>query len=482
MNKVVINDFAPLADKNATVPASGSSPYQSAGDLLDGNARELINYASFTGTGIDLLDPTLEFGFENTNVGYVSTDFSGPTKILDPAVDICIELSGGYYSAPGITFHFWQNFCTEVYVEWHDSSTETLISSATFYPNELTFYGDNPVENFNKIVISFKKTEIPYQFVKLAGIDLGKIREITDFISNIEIFTEIDPDYRDVPGSTCDFVAKVTDFKPQDLQDLYVYGGEDEMLFGKFTINRAPGIGKNLYSFECSDDVIKMHNSQYPQKEQSTYYVYNLNDDIKASSNVDIDCEDCRRTQLTGFIEKDKNARLAAAMMSFALGSFLTGFGLKTLKFIKPKNRRNKVISSIRILGKPEYTKIAPYTEIILNQYESTFDEPVDSRSAVNQKRRASIANNPLIFNKYSLVSDIDTMFEHVLEAGYERNEITARIIYNDEATGDICRIETPYDGMKTGIIKSMAISIGHRITAEIKMIERDFSSEGSEE
>lgn len=483
MNKIIINDFAPLADKYATVPADGSSPYQSAGDLLNGNARELINYASFTGSGIDLLNPELEFAESDDNIGYISAACSNASRILNPSVDIVIDISEGLYSAPGITFHFWQNFCTEVTVKWYKiSETEELISSATFYPNELTFFGNNPVEQFNRVVISFTKTEIANQFVKLAGIDLGKIREITDIISNIEIFTEINTDCADVPGAICEFVAEITDFKPQDMQELYVYGGKDEKLFGKFIVDRAPSIGKNRYSFECSDEIIKMHIPTYPQKTQSTYTVEQLNSDIKESSNVDIDCGAYKDTELTGFIEKDKSARLAAAMMSFALGCFITGFGSKVLKFIKPNNRRSKVISSSQILGRAEFTQTTPYTEIILNRYENEFNEPVDSRSATNSGRKATDTNKPLLFTKYSMFSDIDTMFEQIIESGFRRNEITARIIYKDEAPGDICMIETPYDGLKTGIIKNMAISIGHRITATVKMIERDFSSNGGEE
>ncbi len=483
MNKIIVNDFAPLADKNATVPAEGSSPYQSAGDLLNSNARELVNYASFTGQGIDLLDSELVFAESNDNIGYISEVCSNASKTFDPSVDIVINLAEGLYSAPGITFHFWQNFCTEVTVKWYKVSEITeLISSEVFYPNELDFYGDKHVEGFNRVVLSFAKTEIANQFVKLAGIDLGKIRVITDIISNIEIFTEIDPNCSDIPGATCDFVAEITDFKPQDMQELYVYGGKNEKLFGKFIVNRAPSVGKNRYSFECSDEIMKMHTPVFPQKEQSTYSVEQLNTEIKESSNVDIDCEKYNETKLTGFIEKDKSARLAAAMMSFALGCFLSGFGSKTLRFMKPLNRRNKVISSSQILGRAEFTQTTAYTEIILNQYESEFNEPTDSRSLKNSGRRATDTNNPLIFEKYSLVSDIDTMFERIIEAGFHRNEITARIIYKDEALGDICMIETPYDGIKTGIIKNMAISIGNRITATIKIIERDFATDGGEE
>ena len=479
MNKIIINDFAPLADKYASIPAEGSTAFQSAGKLLDGNARKIINYASFSGKGINLLDPSLVLAENGDNTGYISSECSDHLGEFKTAVNIIIELSEGLYSAPGITLHFWKNFCREATVEWYKDSE--LISSKRFIINTLDFFGENEVENFNKIVISLNQTEIPYQFIKLAGIDLGRTREITDLISNIEIFTEINPDCADVPGSTCDFIACISGFKPQDMQELYVYGGKDEKLFGKFIIDRAPSVGRNIYSFECSDEIMKMDKPEYPKKAQSTYKVSELITDIKTASNVDIECDAYKNKEVIGFIEKNKSVRLAAAMLSFSLGCFLTGFGKRSLSMIKPKNRRKKLISAAQILGKAEFSTKAPYTEIVLNQYSGEFGDPVNIRRETLGNKKATESINPLIFDKYSLVSDIDEMINRAVETGFRRNEIIARILYDDESLADICSIETPYDGIKTGIISSMNISIGHRITATIKMIERDFSTEGDE-
>ncbi len=482
MNKVIINDFAPLADRYGEVTASYATPCQSLGDLLNTNKRELINYASLTGQGINLLDFELEFADENDNIGYVSSECSDSLKTFEAPIIIAINFSesgGSYFSAPGITFHFWKNYCSEMTVRWWRSTENSIeiISKEKIYPNSLDYYFENPVENFSRITITFEKTEIPYQFVKLAGIDLGKVREITDFHSNIEIFTEISPDCTDVPASTCDFVAEITDFKPQDMQELYVYSGKEEKLFGKFVIDRVPAIGKNIYSFECSDEIMRMQTSDFPQKEQTDILSQNIVEEIEASSDSYIECTDNSDIQLTGFIEENQNARTAAAMVSFATGSFLTGFGSRVLRFLKPKNRKNKIISSSQILGRAEYTTVKAYNKITVNQYKNSFDNIFDSRSKKNPRRKAYEMSNSLICDKYSMMSDIDKKITELEEAGFQPNEITARILYSDEAPGDICSIETPYDGLKTGIIKSLAISIGHRITATVNMIERDFAS-----
>lgn len=483
MNKVVINDFAPLADKYARVSVWESTPCQSIGDLLNINKRELINYASLTGQGINLLDFDLELAEEGDNIGYVSSACSDHLKNFETPIVIYIDFDdaeGSLFSAPGITFHFWKNYCTKMTVEWWHSTDSGMevISRKEIYPTSLDYYFENPVEEFNFIKIEFEKTEVPHQFVKLAGIDLGRVREITDFHSNIEIFSEISPDCTDVPASTCDFIAEITDFKPQNMQELYVYGGKEEKLFGKFTIDRVPAIGKNIYSFECSDEIMTINNTPFPKKPQSVILSQNLVAEIEENANVYIECTDNSDIQLTGFIEEKQNARTAAAMVSFATGSFLTGFGSRFLRILKPKSRKSKIISSSQILGRAEYTTVKAYSNITVNQYKENFDVVFNSRTVKNPSRKAYEIGNQLLCDQYSMMSDIDKKMQELTEAGFQPNEITARIIYSDEAPGDICGIETPYDGLKTGIIKNLAISIGHRITATVKMIERNFASD----
>lgn len=489
MNKIVFNDFAPLADKYATIPAEGSSGYQQSTNLLDEDSRNVLNYATFEEQGINLLDNTLYFAEESDNLGYISSAVSLNSRQFSPSVDIVIDLGESFYSAPGITLHFWQNYCTEFSVRWYQN--DIRLQWVTFRPSFseedkkqkiLSFYGEQAVENFNKIIISFDKSEVPNQFVKLAGIDLGRTWDITDFHSNITIFTEIDPDSADVPGSTCDFIAEITGFEPQNMQELYAYGGKDEQLFGKFIVERAPSIGKNLYSFECSDEIMKMDNPQYPQKSQSTWTANEVASEIKTASNVDIDCGAYNSTELNGFFEKDKSVRHAVAMLSFGLGCFVSGFRSKKLSLRKPKNRRNKRISSSSILGKAEYTQNAPYTELVIHEYSESFDTIVNTRGETNSIKRATDATNPLLFNQYSIMSDIDNRFAEIKEAGYFRNEINARIEYTDEAPGDILSIETAYNGWKTGIVKSMELSIGHKITATLTIVERDYAANGGEE
>lgn len=474
-NKIIYHDFAALAAENATSPAEGSSDYQNGGMLLDDDYRSPLNFASFEGQGINLLDPSLILAEEGDNLGYVSEAISTGGKALN--VQLIINLADGYYSAPGITLYFHQNYCSEVFLEWQkDNST---VDSATAYPNSLSFYFDRKVEDFNRVILTFKKTETAFQFVKLAGIDLGKTREITKFFGAISVFNEISPDCSDLPGSTCDFEALLTeDFTPQSEQEIFLHSDDEHI--GKFIVDNATPSGNGRYSFECSDEIMRLDGSEFPELSQGEYTVSELCEEIKAVSNIEIDVAEFGEMSLTGFIEKEKSPRLAAAMLSFGAGVYIMG-GKKKLTLCKPRNRRNKVISSNQIIGFATYKQKSPYSAIALQTFSGDFDTVADEKISANPSRKASDSNGAKVYDKYSLMSDTESRFNELLEMGFHWNEIEADIILKDEKIGDILRIETAFNGVKTGIIKSMDISLSTAATAHIVIIERDFATEGVE-
>ena len=474
-HKVIYNDFAALAEEYATVPAGGSSEYQSGGELLNPDNRSPINFASFEGQGINLLDPSLVFAEAGDSIGYVSDAISTGGKAVN--VQLVINLDNGYYSAPGITFYFHQNYCSEVFVEWRkDNST---VDSATAYPNALTFYFERKVEEFNKIILTFKRTATAFQFVKLAGIDLGKTRDITKFFGAISVFNEISPDCSDLPGATCDFEALLTeDFTPQTEQEMLLYS--DDELIGKFIVENATPNGNGRYAFECSDEIMRLDSSPFPELSQGSYTLNELKQKIKTASNINIDVADFSNNILTGFVQKDKSSRYAAAMLAFGVGGILINKD-KKLTLCKPRNRRNKVIGSNQIIGFATYKQKSPYTAIALQTFSGDFNSVSSEKVSVNPSRKASDSNGAKLYDKYSLMSNADIRFNELLEMGFHWNEIEADIILKDEKIGDILRIETPFNGIKTGIIKSMDISLSTAATAHIVIIERDFAAEGVE-
>lgn len=472
MNKIVYHNFAPKAAENA-VFSPDSDSFEYTVSLIE--ESEPVNFASFENDGIDLLDDSLCFAEAADNVGFVSADVSSATRNFPNGGSRMIFTFEKKYSGPGITLHFHQNYCPKVRVEFY-SDTDLLLDKI-FYPDALDFYCEAPAALYNKLILTFVQSEISYQFVKLKSLDFGRIREIDTFFGAINIFEEIKSDCSDLPCDSCDFEAIVPqDIIPQVGQHFFVYHGTKR--FGKFTTEKlTEDIGRR-FSFESSDDKNVLGNSPFPALARGTYTVDELLAYIYENSDISIDSGDFGDTELTGFIKSNSNSRYAAAMLSMGGGFFISSARNGKLRIFKPRDRRSYTISADRILGRAEYIKKAPYTSINLYEHSgSDFDnDSATVHTAENKNLTANIAVNELNLDKFSLFSDPAARLEEIKDLGFERNEIRAEIILNDEQIGDILNIETPH-GTKTGIIKSLDICLqGSEVTANAVIIETEVS------
>lgn len=470
MNKIVYNNFAPKAAEKASV-SSESSSFQRMEKFSD--KREPINFASFESRGINLLDHSLCFAESSDFTGFISSDISAADRTFpNGGIKLVLALSGGYFSGPGITLHFYRHICPDITVKFYRDTTELF--SGGFHPDALDYFCEAAVERYNKIIITFVTSEIPYQFVKLSGADFGNTFEITEFFGAVNIFEEIKPDCTDLPYDTCDFEAIVPDgITPQVGQSFFVY--HKNKGFGKFTTEKLTEVVDNRFIFESSDDKAILGNNPFPALANATRTVDNLLSSIFEHSDVSIDNGGFGGTKLTGFIQQ-KNCRYTAAMLSMGGGFFISSARRTGLRLFKARNRKSTVISADRILGKAEYIKKAPYTSIALYVHGgSKFDnETATKYTATDTGIMANVAANELELNKYSLFSEPETRLNEIAAIGFERNEIEAEIILSDEEIGDILSIETK-QGLKTGILKSLDISLqGSEATARAVFLETE--------
>lgn len=470
MNKIVYHNFAPKTAENAAF-SSESSSFENTVSLIE--ESEPVNFASFENAGIDLLDTSLCLASDSDNVGFVSSEISGADRSFpNGGIKLVFDLNGSY-SGPGITLHFWQNICPAVTVEFFKDG-ESLFSG-TFRPTSSDFFCEAPAERYNRLILTFAESEIPYQFVKLKSLDFGKTSEITEFFGAINIFEEIKPDCSDLPCDTCDFEAIIPrDITPQVGQNFFVHRGAE--CFGKFTTEKLTEDVERRFSFEASDDKKTLGNSSFPSFSASTVTVDFLLNEIYKCADISVDNGGFGDTELTGFIKSDSNARYAAAMLSMGGGFFISSARNKKLRLFKSRDRRANVITSDRIFDRAEYIKNAPYTSIkLLVHGGSEFDNNTATPYTVkNEAVNSNIAVKELTLDKYSLFADPKTRLAEIAAIGFERNEIRAEIILDGEMPGDLVCIETPH-GTKTGIIESLDISLqGTETTADIVIIETE--------
>lgn len=462
MNKIIYHNFAPKAAENA-VFSSESSEFDYTVKLTED--KELVNFASFENIGINLLDETLCFAESSDNVGFVSAQVSSNLRTFaDGGTKLIFDFNGSY-TGPGLTFHFWKNICPKLNIEFFKGEESLVFKTVT--PNNLDYYVSAPAEQFDRLVITFIESEVPGQFVKLKGLDFGDVAEIKEFFSSINIFEEISPDCADLPFDTCDFTAFVPEkITPQVGQNIFVYHKNEP--FGKFTIAELSDEKDRRFEFRTNCDKSVLGDCDFPPISNVSNSVEQLVDKIKESSGVSIDCSEYDGYAVTGSIKSDANCRLAAAMISGATGYYISSTRNTKLKMFKPRDRRENTIISDRIIGEAKYQKNAPYTRLEMP------DNASGSRYFMNNpKATGNISTKILKYDKLTLSRKAEERLKEIADlVGFERNEIRAKIILEDERLGDVVKIETPY-GLKTGIIQSLDITLqGAEKTADVVIIE----------
>ncbi len=461
MNKIIYNDFMPNAEQECRAPATGSEEYMQAGKLLSEDDETATSFATLEGRGIELNDYSLVLADEASECCFISSRVSNAQGVFTNPVCLCVSVKDGYGFSNGITFDFHKNYCSELSITAYNG--ETQVATGVFEPTGLRFYCNLQIEKFTKLCISFQKTQTPYQLVKLERIFLGKQNEITEFFGEIEIFNEIAVDCDDLPGGTCDFQAVFGDTRPLEGQRLLVeHNGE---IFGAFSVESVSEVQDGIYLIEAIDDVFMLENIGMGSSVNGTITVSELIERLE-KSGIKIESAIDGATELSGTVTNDGKTtmRELAAMVSFATGRHLLAAREKRLKMTKPREL-NRLIGADSILGRPKYTTKIPYTKIIVQSGDTAVE-------LVNSDRRSGQADNELVFDKFKLSAGIAETAAEIAARGWQRNEISATIILQNERVGDVVGIQI--DGeVKHGIIRSMAIRLRRKsAVADIEITE----------
>lgn len=130
----------------------------------------------------------MDFGYWSRSPSDMDGTFESP-----PTLEISFTEQ---HTSAGLTLHFLPDYPVLLNVQWYTLGG-VLIISKDFQPNALNYFCDCAVENFGKLVITFRRTAKPYRYIKLRAIDYGtfltyadtdvveaKITEEVDLISN----------------------------------------------------------------------------------------------------------------------------------------------------------------------------------------------------------------------------------------------------------------------------------------------------------
>lgn len=164
-----------------------------------------------------LLDGSAVVLEKESRLPYVSDTVSNEDCAFEDSPVLTISFAAQHTSA-GITLCFVDDFPLQIKIAWYEITGEKIIEK-TFRPDALQYFCREQVENYGRVKITFEKTRLPGQRVKLSYIRYGTQMEWTEGeIRSASITEEVDSTSATVPIGTCE-VAIVDEDNDFDLSN-----------------------------------------------------------------------------------------------------------------------------------------------------------------------------------------------------------------------------------------------------------------------
>lgn len=251
---ILYKDIAPGAEEDAAVTASGGESFSNLAELPHGlSLPDPIITGELNAWGLDgsfVLRGSKQPAFWSSTLSGEDCEFEAP-----PAITITFDQQ---YSSLGISITFDQtggDYCTEVNIKWYQGST--LKAYKDFSPNGTFYYCNQRVESYNKVVITLKKTSLPYRRARVDHIIFGIYRTYgMSELRSASIVNQTSLISTEVPISTMRWTLdslEDVDFLFQLKQPVEVSNNDN--LIGVFYINSHSRSGPSVYSIECYDAI-----------------------------------------------------------------------------------------------------------------------------------------------------------------------------------------------------------------------------------
>lgn len=188
------------------------------------------------------------------NYGLFSTQQSKADKTFATPITLELELIS-LFSSTALSFEFdpvGPTWCSDMDVKWYHD--DTLIYSGKYMPASWQYTLEQPVENFNKIIIVFNSMSAPYRYLKVQSIAYGPTRRFTSKeIKSLRYTPEVDAICDVMPVNYIEFELKSSDVALifQRKQRLELYDGNE--FLGVFFIESSTQKRSGLYDVKACD-------------------------------------------------------------------------------------------------------------------------------------------------------------------------------------------------------------------------------------
>jgi len=202
--------------------------------------------------------------------GIWSSSMAGEDGRFDVPIVLTLSFQNLHESL-GLTFEFnpYDNsFCNALNIKWYQGTT--LLYNLDFLPDSWRYACMKKVENYNKIIITFRSMNKPYRFLKVQNIMHGVIKEFgSTELKTAKVLEEIDMTGLTLSVNTLDFSMFSRDdafniFNPsgvytllQRKQQLIVSGtkNEEKTHMGTFFVDEMESQTNKILSISAVDPI-----------------------------------------------------------------------------------------------------------------------------------------------------------------------------------------------------------------------------------
>lgn len=317
-------------------------------------------FISFDGNGIDLNDRNKKFYESGDYAGYISSEVSDENCNLSGA-EIYISYKGVVLDnldlSQGITFSFYGDCCREMYIQYINSNTETFWEENIAVNSDLFVLkpADTLVSSATALRITFTKTTLPNQFLKLSYVKFGTVTALKR-IKNINLLEEINVLSDDLPINSLEYTVVLDEpieFQDDDLMGVYSNG----KYYGTFYLDEAERISQKVYNIKALNCLSILDKCDYDDWHGTMDLSYFI-DVVKSKTGVTISETSGRPYFTFGYIPIN-TCRFALCACCFALGFMVDGSRNDSIELIKIPSKITSIIktSDKRIIGEATYHK-----------------------------------------------------------------------------------------------------------------------------
>lgn len=467
------------------------------------------------------------------NYGLFSTQQSRADKTF--AVPITLELElFSLFSSTALSFEFdpvGPTWCSDMDVKWYHD--DTLICSGKYMPTAWQYTLEQPVENFNRIIILFNSMSAPYRYLKVQSIAYGPTRRFTSReIKSLRYYPEADALCDVLPVTYMEFELKSANSSLifQRKQRLELYDGND--FLGVFFIETSTKKRSGLYEVKACDflGLLDMA-SKYTGKVFNSVPASNAASSIMGNIPFEIDST-LASVPVNGWLPI-AGRRASLQQLAFAIGAVVLTSGRRRIAIVPLPNSPTSEIGNNRVYenGEVEQSSFVTSVEVKARSYKlgkdsvEIYSEPLSgsvriefaepygslavtggtlvSKSAnhavlsgtggtvtltgkkysvteslyakENPDRNASDAEYVIGYNDMTLVTptNVGTVLNHCYELLRRTRKVKTKALINGEKVGDFVGVW--YDGeVLYGNIVSMDYSISAKTAADITVLIDD--------